>query len=40
MPVASIFLASLTATVIVSLITPKPSAETLQKFFPDSTHGA
>jgi len=35
MPVASIFLASLAATVIVSLITPKPSAATLAKFFPE-----
>ena len=35
MPVASIFLASLAAMVIVSLVTPKPSAETLAKFFPE-----
>ncbi len=35
MPVASIFLASLAATVIVSLVTPKPSASTLEKFFPN-----
>lgn len=34
MPVASIFLASAAATIIVSLITPGPSAETLAKFFP------
>jgi solute:Na+ symporter, SSS family len=35
MPVASIFLASLAAMVLVSLITPKPSAATLAKFFPE-----
>ncbi len=39
MPVASIFLASLTAMVVVSLITPKPDAATLNKFFPEKTHG-
>ena len=37
MPVASIFLASLVATVVVSLMTPRPSKETLAKFFPDRT---
>ena len=37
MPVASIFLASLVATVVVSLVTPRPSKETLAKFFPDQT---
>ncbi len=39
MPVASIFLASLVAMVVVSLITPKPDAATLNKFFPEKTHG-
>ncbi|MCG8450482.1 MAG: sodium:solute symporter family protein [Pirellulales bacterium] len=34
MPVAAIFLASLTAMVAVSLVTPPPKEETLQKFFP------
>ncbi|MCS7465964.1 sodium:solute symporter family protein [Stieleria sp. ICT_E10.1] len=34
MPVATIFLASTLATVIVSLATPKPDARTLEKFFP------
>ncbi|TWU58926.1 Sodium/proline symporter [Rubripirellula tenax] len=37
MPVATIFFASLVATVVVSLVTPKPSAETLAKFFPETT---
>ncbi len=36
MPVASMFLASALALVVVSLITPKPSDETLQKFFRES----
>ena len=36
MPVASIFLASLAAMVVVSLITPKPSDATLNKFFPET----
>ncbi len=40
MPVASIFAASLVVTVVVSLITPKPDAATLRKFFPERTHGA
>ncbi|MCA9075165.1 MAG: sodium:solute symporter family protein [Planctomycetaceae bacterium] len=40
MPVASIFIASLVATVVVSLITPKPSAATLNKFFPNAPHAA
>ncbi|TWT80940.1 Sodium/proline symporter [Planctomycetes bacterium CA13] len=35
MPVATIFLASAAATIIVSLITPKPSEATLLKFFPE-----
>ncbi|MDV6034439.1 MAG: sodium:solute symporter family protein [Phycisphaera sp. RhM] len=34
MPVATIFIASTLATVIVSLVTPKPDAATLEKFFP------
>ncbi|MCA9197291.1 MAG: sodium:solute symporter family protein [Planctomycetales bacterium] len=34
MPVAAIFFASAVATVVVSLITPKPSQQTLAKFFP------
>ena len=33
MPVAGIFAASLTAMVVVSLITKPPKQETLQKFF-------
>ncbi len=37
MPVATIFLASLIVTVVVSLITPKPPRETLAKFFPEAT---
>ncbi|MCA9024700.1 MAG: sodium:solute symporter family protein [Planctomycetaceae bacterium] len=40
MPVAAMFLASLVVTVVVSLTTPKPDAETLDKFFPKKTHGA
>lgn len=36
MPVAAIFAASAIATVVVSLITPKPSEETLVKFFPSA----
>ncbi|WP_145361365.1 sodium:solute symporter family protein [Alienimonas californiensis] len=35
MPVTGMFLASALATVIVSLVTPKPSAATLAKFFPE-----
>ena len=35
MPVATIFLASAAATIFVSLFTPKPSAQTLAKFFPE-----
>ncbi len=35
MPVATIFIASTVATIVVSLVTPKPSDETLAKFFPD-----
>ena len=34
MPVAAIFLASSLALVVVSLMTPRPSDETLEKFFP------
>ncbi|WP_182871168.1 sodium:solute symporter family protein [Rhodopirellula sp. JC639] len=34
MPVATIFILSTLATVIVSLVTPKPDAERLRKFFP------
>lgn len=34
MPVAAIFAASAISLVVVSLITPKPSDETLKKFFP------
>ncbi|PAY20485.1 sodium:proline symporter [Rhodopirellula sp. SM50] len=34
MPVATIFIASTLATVIISLVTPKPDATTLEKFFP------
>ncbi|TWU55812.1 sodium:solute symporter family protein [Rubripirellula reticaptiva] len=34
MPVATIFIASLVATVVVSLVTPKPNEATLAKFFP------
>lgn len=34
MPVATIFLASAVALIVVSLITPKPKAETIEKFFP------
>ncbi len=37
MPVATIFLASLVATVVVSWLTPKPSDATLAKFFPVKT---
>ncbi len=36
MPVATMFLASTIALIVVSLITPKPSEGTLQKFFPKS----
>ncbi|MEO1497327.1 MAG: sodium:solute symporter family protein [Planctomycetota bacterium] len=35
MPVLWIFLASATALIVVSLVTPKPKAETLAKFFPE-----
>ena len=35
MPVATMFIATTLAIVIVSLITPKPSKETLAKFFPE-----
>ncbi len=35
MPVATMFIASAAAMVLVSLITPKPSAATLAKFFPE-----
>jgi hypothetical protein len=34
MPVATIFLCSLLAMVVVSLLTKPPSATTLEKFFP------
>jgi SSS family solute:Na+ symporter len=34
MPVAAIFLASSLALVVVSLVTPRPSDDTLKKFFP------
>ena len=34
MPVAGIFAASVVSLVVVSLVTPKPSKETLAKFFP------
>ncbi|TWU45032.1 Sodium/proline symporter [Novipirellula aureliae] len=34
MPVATIFLATIVSTVVVSLITPKPNPTTLAKFFP------
>ncbi len=34
MPVATIFIASAVMTIVVSLVTPKPSDETLAKFFP------
>jgi hypothetical protein len=34
MPVATIFLCSLLAMIIVSLLTKSPSATTLEKFFP------
>ncbi|WP_372895882.1 sodium:solute symporter [Stieleria sp.] len=39
MPVATIFIASTLATVIVSLVTPKPDATTLEKFFPAADGG-
>ncbi len=35
MPVATMFVASTAVMVLVSLITPKPSAATLAKFFPE-----
>lgn len=35
MPVTAMFAASIVALVVVSLITPKPKAETLAKFFPE-----
>ncbi|WP_146513687.1 sodium:solute symporter family protein [Rubripirellula amarantea] len=35
MPVATIFLASAITTIVVSLVTPKPSKQTLAKFFPE-----
>ena len=35
MPVALSFGAGLIAMIIVSLVTPKPSKETIDKFFPD-----
>ncbi|MCA9136851.1 MAG: sodium:solute symporter family protein [Planctomycetales bacterium] len=34
MPVASMFLASTIATIVVSAVTPKPSAASINKFFP------
>ncbi len=34
MPVATMFFASAAATIFVSLVTPKPSEETIEKFFP------
>ncbi|MEO0417213.1 MAG: sodium:solute symporter family protein, partial [Verrucomicrobiota bacterium] len=34
MPVAFCFMAGLVAMVVVSLVTKKPSDETIQKFFP------
>ena len=34
MPVATMFIASAVMTIVVSLVTPKPSDETLAKFFP------
>ncbi|WP_146525316.1 sodium:solute symporter family protein [Novipirellula artificiosorum] len=37
MPVATMFLASTVATVVVSLVTPKPSDATLAKFFPEKS---
>ena len=36
MPVVVMLLSSLITTIIVSLITPKPTQETLAKFFPES----
>ena len=35
MPVTAMFAASTLALVVVSLVTPRPQAETLAKFFPD-----
>jgi len=37
MPVAICFTAGAVAMVVVSLVTPRPSAETIEKFFPQST---